>query len=143
MLCCLEAAPIPFISRTVALVSFPRAAAGCIALVPLSFGFFGFLYTNLLLIRPQSQYQTVGCVDLQVKEMRQGIQAQICCCCYLRAFEKLTGMQGDGRVIVGEEWYEFPYTGPDGVAIFRFALARIILARNTTKRSLRLGYSIS
>lgn len=47
MVCCSEAAPIPLISRTVVLVSFPRAAAGCIALVPLGFGFFGFLYTNL------------------------------------------------------------------------------------------------
>jgi len=82
-------------------------------------------------------------MGLQVKEMRQGVQTQICRCCDLCAFEKLAGMQGDGRVIVGEKGYEFPYTGPSGVAIFRFALARIILLRSTAKRSLRFGNSIS
>lgn len=75
--------------------------------------------------------------------MRQCIKTQIRCCCYLSAFEKLAGMQGDGGVVVGEQRYEFPYTGPSGVTILRFALARIIVPRSTAKRSLRLGYGIS
>jgi hypothetical protein len=51
-------------------------------------------------------------------------------------------MQGDGRVIVEEKWYEFPDTASAGVAVLWFALARIIL-RSTAKGLFRLGYSIS
>ena len=72
-------------------------------------------------------------MGLQVKEMRQSIQTQICRCCNLCAFEKLLGMQGDGRMIVEEKWYEFPDTAPGSVAVLRFALARIILLRVATK----------
>jgi len=61
----------------------------------------------------------------------------------LRAFEKLPGMQGDGRVIVGEKWYEFPYAASSGVTVLRFTLARIILFGSATKRPFRLGYRIS
>jgi hypothetical protein len=63
----------------------------------------------------------------------------------LCAFEKLPGMQGDRRVIVEEEWYEFPDTASGGVAVLWFALARIILLRSaaTAKGSFRLGYRIS
>jgi len=80
---------------------------------------------------------------LQVKEMRQSIQTQICRCRNLCAFEQLPGMQGDRRVIVEEKWYELPDTASGGIAIFWFALARIILFRSTTKGLFGLGYSIS
>ena len=42
-------------------------------------------------------------------------------------------MQGDGRMIVEEKWYEFPDTTPGSVAVLRFTLARIIFIRSTTK----------
>ena len=72
-------------------------------------------------------------MDLQVKEMRQSIQTQICRCCNLCAFEELPGMQGDGRMIVEEKWHEFPDTAPCSAAVLRFALARIILLRSIAK----------
>jgi hypothetical protein len=75
--------------------------------------------------------------------MRKGIQTQICRCCYLRALEKLPGMQGDRRVIVREKWYEFPNTASSGVAVLWFTLARVVLFRGAAKRPFRLGYSIS
>ena len=72
-------------------------------------------------------------MGLQVKEMRQSIQTQICGCCDLCAIEELPGMQGDGRMIVEEKWYELPNTAPGSVAVLRFALARVILLRSIAK----------
>lgn len=82
-------------------------------------------------------------MGLQVKEMRQSVQTQICRCCDLCPFEKLPGMQGDRWVIVEEKWYEFPDTASGGVAVLWFALAGVILLRSTTKGPFGLGYSIS